>query len=299
MSRSAFFIVNPLAGGGRTGRFWPEIRTYLSQLGVKVDFAETTRRGEAVELARRAAGDGYPLVVAVGGDGTVNEVVNGLVDQNGLSLATLGCLFTGRACDGIRNFNLPRDLREACRRLVEGRDLKVDLGLVRWGRGGERYFIGSAGAGFDAAVAQKAQVGTIRGILSYLPALVTTLATYRNQRITVEADERTFFDGPAVAVVIANGSYFGGGMKIAPQADLADGRLDLIVLGDLRALEILCWIPSVYFGKHLANSKVSANQARTVQLSGVAALPCHLDGEVCGETPLTVRVLPRALRLRC
>jgi len=299
MSRSAFFIVNPIAGGGRTGRFWPEIRSCLAQLGVTVEFAETSRRGEAVELARRAAGDGYPLVVAVGGDGTVNEVVNGLVDENGRTMATLGCVFTGRGCDGVRNFNLPRDLRAACRQLVEGRDTNVDLGLVRWWRGGERYFIGSAGAGFDAAVAQKAQVGTLRGIWSYLPALATTLATYRNQRVTVEADGRIVFDGPAAAVVVANGSYFGGGMKIAPQADLADGQLDLIVLGDLRAIEIICWIPTIYFGKHLANPKVSANQARTVQLSGISALPCHLDGEVCGETPLTVRVLPSALRLRC
>jgi len=252
-----------------------------------------------VELAQRAALDGFPLVVAVGGDGTVNEVVNGLVDQNRVSLASLGCLFTGRGCDGVRNFGLPRDLREACRRLVEGNTATVDLGLVRWGRGGERYFVGSAGAGFDAAVAQKAQVGRVGGILSYLPALASTLATYRNQRITVEGDGRALFDGPAAAVVIANGRYFGGGMRIAPEARLADGRLDLIVLGDLGTWEILWWTPSVYWGGHLANPKVSSHRVETVQLSGVTPLPCHLDGEVCGETPLSVSVLPGVLRLCC
>ena len=135
---SAFFIVNPRSGGGRTERLWPELRTYLVRLGMEVEFAETSRQGEGAEIGRRAAGEGYPLVVAVGGDGTVNEVVNGLVDQNGTSAAVLGCLFTGRGCDGARNLSLPRDVREACRRLVEGQDLTVDLGLVRWGRGGER-----------------------------------------------------------------------------------------------------------------------------------------------------------------
>jgi YegS/Rv2252/BmrU family lipid kinase len=266
---------------------------------VEVKFATTRRQGEAVEIARRAAGDGYPLVVAVGGDGTVNEVINGLVDQSGKSAAVLGCLFTGRGCDGVRNFSLPRDLRDACRRLVEGQDLAVDLGLVRWGRGGERCFIGSAGAGFDTAVAQKAQVGTISGIFSYLPALVTSLATYRNQQLTVEADGQTLFDGPTTAVVIANGAYFGGGMKIAPGALPTDGKLDLVLLRDLGAWEILRWLPSVYWGKHLANPKISTHQAQTVRLSGVSAVPCHLDGEVCGETPLSVSVLPGALRLRC
>lgn len=297
--QSAFFIVNPRAGGGRTGRFWPQLRSELTRLGVAVHSSETSESGEAAELARRAAGDGYELVVAVGGDGTVNEVVNGLVNQDGASLAALGCLFTGRGCDGVRNFGLPRDLREACRRLLEGEEKRVDLGLVRWGRGGERYFIGSAGAGFDAAVAQKAQVGKVGGILSYLPALATTLLTYRNQRMIVEADGRTLFDGLAAAVVIANGAYFAGGMKIAPGATLNDGRLDLVVLGDLGAIEIICWTPSVYWGRHLANPKISTHQVESVRLSGVAPMPCHLDGEVSGETPLTVQVLPRALRLRC
>jgi YegS/Rv2252/BmrU family lipid kinase len=237
-------------------------------------------------------------VVAVGGDGTVNEVVNGLVDQTGSGLSSLGCLFTGRGCDGVRNFGLPRNFQEACRRLVEGQDVTVDLGLVHSGRGGERYFVGSAGAGFDAATAQKAQVGKIGGIFSYLPALATTLFTYRNQRMTVEADGKRLFDGPAAAVVVANGPYYGGGMKIAPGAELADGWLDLIVLGDLGALEIIWWTPSVYRGKHLANPKVTAARGRTVSIEAQTPLPVHVDGEVPGETPVRISVHPAALRLR-
>ena len=268
------------------------------RLGLHFEFAETTGRGEASDLARWAARDGWPLVVAVGGDGTVNEVVNGLVDQTGSGPPSLGCLFTGRGCDGIRNFGLPRKLQEACRRLVEGQDVTVDLGLVHWGRGGERYFVGSAGAGFDAAVAQKAQVGKIGGIFSYLPALATTLFTYENERMTVAADGRTVFDGPATAVVVANGPYYGGGMKIAPGAELTDGWLDLIVLGDLGAWEIICWTPSVYRGKHLANPKVTSARGRTVSIDSPAPLPVHVDGEVCGETPVRISVLPAALRLR-
>lgn len=259
---------------------------------------ETAGRGEATEAARGAARDRWPLVVAVGGDGTVNEVVNGLVTHGEPARPALGCLYTGRGCDGLKNLGLPRSLEAACRRLVEGREQAIDLGLLRWADGAERYFLGSAGAGFDAVVAQRAQVGRIGGIFSYLPAVVRTLVTYRNQRMTVQADGRTLFDGPAAAVVAANGAYFGGGMKIAPGAELADGWLDLIVLGDLGPLEILWWTPSVYWGKHLANPKVTAGRGRTIRIDSSGPLPVQLDGEVCGETPVRISILPAALRLR-
>jgi diacylglycerol kinase (ATP) len=288
--------VNPAAGGGRTARLWPLARARLRRLGLEGTSVETRGPGDAAEAARQAAREGCPLVVAVGGDGTVSEVADGLRRAGGA--AALGCLFTGRGSDGRRNFAFPRRLAGACRRLVEGRDRPVDLGLVSWAAGGTRSFLGAAGAGLDAAAAERAQAGTRRGTWSYLGALLGTLATYENRPVRVGADGRTLFEGRAAAVVVANAAHYGGGMKIAPGADPADGWLDVIVLGDLGVREILCWTPAVYLGRHLANPKVTAARGRLVTVESAASLPVHLDGEVAGRTPIRVEVLPGALRLR-
>jgi diacylglycerol kinase (ATP) len=291
-----FVVVNPAAGGGRTARLWPALRDDLQRLGLAFDWTATTARGEAMRLARAAVTAGARLVVAVGGDGTLNEVVNGVVGDVERRV-TVGAILTGRGRDGARNFGLAAEPRRAARRLVDGDEVAFDLVGVEWPDGARRWALGAAGAGFDGAVAQRTATGGGVGTLPYLAAVVTTLSTHRSVTTTIDADAERVWSGPLSAVVVANGAYFGGGMQIAPGADAGDGQLDLVVLGDLRRHELLLWLPTVYWGGHLANRKVLTRRVRRVTL-GAGPLPMHVDGEPVPAAPATLTVAPGALRLR-
>jgi diacylglycerol kinase (ATP) len=294
----AFVVVNPAAGGGRTGRTWPMVAAELNGLGLTFESAWTTRRGHATDLARRAAGAGWPLVVAVGGDGTLNEVVNGVTDARGTPLATTGAILTGRGCDARRNFGLAADWRLATRRLVQGDDVLLDLGAAEWTGGTRRYFVSAAGVGFDAAVARRAASRGGIGTLPYVLAVIEGLVTHRPIPMTIQADGGAELSAPLTTVVAANGAYYGGGMKIAPPADPTDGALDLVVIGALSRAELLRWLPTVYRGAHLANPRISLRRVRHVRVAGPTAVPTHVDGEPAADTPVAFRVCPQALRLR-
>lgn len=293
-----FVVINPEAGGGRTRRLWPSLRDRLSRLGFDFDFAETTGPGTASNLAKRAVEEGWRLVVAVGGDGTVNEVVNGLTDATGRARASLGAVLTGRGRDTCRNIGLPVNPEEAAQRIVAGEEVTLDLGAAEWEDGRRRYFLNAAGAGLDGAVAERTQRGSNRGRFSYPLALLQALLVHRPGPAKVCLDGQPLWSGPTTAAVVANGRYYGGGMKIAPAADTADGRLDLIVLRNAGRLELLCWLPAVYRGKHLRNPKVTVHRGHTISVEATPPLPVHLDGEIAGKTPVRFSVRPKALRFR-
>lgn len=295
----AFVVVNPAAGGGRGRRVWAHLERRLTSLGVHFAFEETTGRCVATAIAARAAHAGWPLVVALGGDGTVNEVVNGLVDPPGGARATLGVVAAGRGRDVCRNFALATDVDLAARRLVEGRDVVVDVGLATWPDGRHRYFVNSAGVGFDAAVAERVQSSRGAGTIPYVFGILRTLRGYRPYAASIAVDDdRPMFEGPMMAAVVANGPYYGGGMKIAPAADPADGWLDLIAVGDLGKVELLRWMPSVYRGMHLTHRKVTARRGRTITLGGADRMPVHVDGESVDASPVVMTVCRGALRIR-
>lgn len=255
---------------------------------------ETRARGHAARLAAEAARARVPLVVAVGGDGTLNEVVNGLVPLREQYPVTVGALMTGRGRDACRNLGLARDPRRAARRLVEGRVAALDVGLARW-PAGHRYFLGSAGAGFDAVVAERA--GARGGRLIYLRAVLTSLLDYRPTETAVCLDGADAWAGPAASVVVCNGPSFGGGMRIAPGARPDDGLLDVVRLGALGRGELARWLPTVYWGGHLANPRIRTRRAARVRVDAGAPLPVQIDGELGAHTPLDVEIRPGALRL--
>jgi diacylglycerol kinase (ATP) len=295
-AKAAFFVVNPEAGGGRTRRLWRRLSTALA--GRRGEFAVgvTAASGDAVLLARKAADDGWPLVVAVGGDGTLNEVVNGLAVARDPFAAVVGSVMTGRGCDACRNFGLSRDPVVALARALDGEVTRVDVGEARWEAGRARCFVTAAGVGFDAVVARRAAARRWRGTLPYLAAVIETVWTYRAVPGVIDGETPVVWSGLLTAAVVANGAHYGGGMKIAPHADPADGSLDLIVLEDLGRVELLRWLPTVYRGAHLACPKVTALRQRMVTVK--ARAPVHLDGEAAGEGPVAFSVRPSALRLR-
>jgi diacylglycerol kinase (ATP) len=294
----ALVVVNPAAGGGRTERAWPRLREALARAGLRFDWVATRAAGDGVDLARQGARSGHALVVAVGGDGTVNEVVNGVTGEDGVPLATAGAVLTGRGRDACRNFGVPRGMSEAVAALVTGAEATFDLGVATWADGRRRYFLGAAGAGFDAAVATRAASVGVRGTLPYLYAVLATVRASRPTEAAITADGATAWRGPLTAAIVANARHFGGGMRIAPGANPADGILGLVVLGALGRLEMIRWLPTIYWGGHLANTRVVTRRASRIAIEAPVPLPTQLDGEVGGATPVIVAVAPGALRLR-
>jgi len=296
--RRAFVVVNPAAGGGRTARRWPSLRERLRRVGLEFEVAETSGPGSATELARTAVADGWPLVVAVGGDGTVNEVANGLIDPTGRPTGVLGAIMTGRGRDACRNLKIAADHAVAVRRLVHGEDVLVDVGAAEWSGAPPRVFVSSAGAGFDAVAAIRAQSIRSPGTVPYLLGVLHALRGHRPVHAAITIDGRPTWTGSLTMAVVANGPHYGGGMRIAPAARPDDGALDLLIVAGLRRAELLAWLPTVYWGAHLRSAKVTTARGRSIEIVTEPAVPVHLDGEPIAATPIRIAVRPEALRVR-
>ncbi len=253
--------------------------------------------GDGTVLAAEAARAGVSLVVAVGGDGTLNEVVNGITDAEGRPRATLGVVLTGRGRDGARTLGLPRDPARAAERLLGSDAVSRDLGLVR-AAGGRRYFVTVAGAGFDAVVSARALTIAAPGTLPYLLAVLLSLRDHRPWPIRLAVDGAPPRRVDATGVMFVNGPSCGGGMRIAPGADPADGVLDLVTLGALSRSALVRWLPTVYWGGHLRHPRITAERARTATVTSDTPLPLQVDGEPWGHAPFDVSVMPNALRVR-
>lgn len=302
-------VCNPVSGGGRGPKALAALRTLFDAAGVRYTSELTGRRGDAARLARSAMLMGCSAVVAVGGDGTFFEVVNGVMnpadpdDAPPRSGVAVGLLQAGRGSDFGRSAGIPSDTEAACERLLAGRTEVIDLGHVTYtsfrGKRQSRYFANAAGLGFDAEVTVKANAAprVLGGTVPYLSSLLTTLCTYRNKPISVQVDGEAAWQARVNSIVIANGQYFGGGMKIAPDAALADGLFDIVVLGDMTKLDLVRNVPRVYDGSHITHPKVSTMRGQTVAVSSTTRLLMQADGEVLGTSPVTFRIVHQALRL--
>jgi diacylglycerol kinase (ATP) len=301
-------ICNPVAGSGTGKSLLPRLRFILSAAGV-AHVAELTRgRGHATQLARAAVLAGCSSVITIGGDGTFLEVVNGVMDPAAVGLplsdgVAAGLILTGRGSDFGRSAGIPSDTESALNRLLAGRTMRIDLGYVSYtsfaGEARSRYFANAAGVGFDAEVSVRANAAPrlLGGTVPYLSSLFMTWGTYRNKRVAVNADGDWVWRGRATSLVVANGQYFGGGMKIAPDAGLADGEFDIVILGDLGKVDLVRNLPRVYEGSHVTHPKVSILHARYVETVSPDRLLLQADGEVLGLAPCRFQVVPSALRL--
>jgi YegS/Rv2252/BmrU family lipid kinase len=270
--------------------------------GLRFEYSLTEAPGHAIELASDAARDGYDMVVSVGGDGTINEVVNGLYASGNMRENALGIVSTGTGSDYIRTVGVPRRYEEACKRLLEPKKRAVDLGVVNYtdkGKTHERLFVNFAGFGFDAEIVRRTtqQFKALGGLPSYLLGLLTTLVTYQNKDISLKVDGESI-EKRVCVVIMSNGKYGGGGMKAAPDADLADGLLDALIIGDMSKPDLLASLPRIYKGTHLTHRKVTLKKAREVEVSCRSGrMQLQADGELLGEVPARFRVLPSALNV--
>ncbi len=294
-------IVNPVAGASTTYRKWPRISELLHHIGFAFEFQYTEGVGHAIELAREAASGGCQFLVAVGGDGTVNEVANGILLSKGLRNATIGIISTGTGGDFVRSAGIDRDYIKACSSLTGAQRRLIDVGVVEYHKDGqicERFFVNSAGVGFDAAVAETSSrlPKFLGGTIPYIIGLLKSLVGYRNKQVVMKVDDREE-SGRILSVVVANGCYFGGGMRVAPQADIADGLLDVIAVGDMGKIELLRAFPTIYKGTHIHHPKVRMEKATRVAIGSTEKFLVHADGEFLGEGPVSFRLMPSALSI--
>ena len=257
------------------------------------------RPGHLRELARDAARGDTHLLVAVGGDGTVNEVVNGVAGTD----AELAVIGRGTGGDFVRTFGIPTQLEGAVRVALEGETRAVDVGRAGYrawnGRDEEAWFANVASVGMSGAIAQRTNEATrsFGGRLSYLWATLTVFAAWDPSDVRVSVDGESH-GGRMRDVIVANGRYFGGGMKICPDARPDDALFDVLLIGDVTKAELARTMPKIYRGTHLPHPKAELVRGAVVRVDCETPLPVELDGEQPGTTPVRFDVAPRALKLR-
>ncbi|MCX8071498.1 MAG: diacylglycerol kinase family lipid kinase [Candidatus Binatia bacterium] len=302
--RELFVLVNPVAGAGRTARRWPGIAAELQRLGFRVRAHFSEAPGAATEKVKEWLRSGVRRVVAVGGDGTVNEVANGFL-SSGTPLVTeavLSVIPSGTGHDFARSVGI-HSLQDAFAALSHGRVCSIDAcqaAFAQDGRQASRYFVNAADVGLGAAAA--AAVNRSRkllgGLWTYVAGAVRALWSFRCANAVVEVDGTPVTNGPTEMVLIANGRFHAGGMRMAPMADPSDGLLEVLVLREVSRLHLLMsLLPRVFHGRHLGHPAVTHARGKRVLVRSAEPLPFEMDGEQPGTTDVAVEVVPAALRV--
>ena len=283
------FVVNPSAGNGRAARMMTQARDAF--LG-PAEVVQTEGPGDAERLAYQGAIEGYSPIVSVGGDGTAQEVVNGLMRSQ--EPPPLGIVPAGSGNDTVRTLRLPRDPVAAIRLAWSDRQGAIDLGSCNG-----RYFLNVAGVGLDTKVASAVNQGSSRLSRSragYIVQALAELRRYENPEFTICLDDQVL-TRRCLLIAVANLRYFAGGMKVCPQAAPADGWLDVCIGGDLSHREALMLMPAIFVGQHGRHHKVEFHRVKTMRIERPEGLDVQLDGEILDRVPAEFSVVPRALRI--
>lgn len=298
-------ISNPHACNGRVGRHWADYTRHLGNVFGAVTFCHTTAPGEMSLLVRQAIHAGAERIVVVGGDGSVNEAINGFFedDKHIGAEVELAIWPVGTGCDLARSIGLSgTSLEHAYASAITQR---IDVGKASFttldGRRESRYFLNIASLGSSGLVADKVNKSHkwLGSKLSYFIGTLHGLMSYRNQRVRLRIDGQLDEEMLVNSIVAANGRYFGGGMMVAPHALIDDGALDIIVVGDVGVLTFLRDSPRVYRGKHLSQPYIRSFRGRVVEVTAPGSTPVLLefDGEQVGTLPVRYEILPQAVRL--
>ncbi len=304
-------IVNPNSAGERTRRRWPQLEAVLRDALGPFRARFTERAGHATDLARAALRDGADLVIAMGGDGTLNEVVNGFFDESAREPirpeAAVALLPAGTGGDFPKTLGLPRDLGDAARKIAGARPRSIDVGRLEYlahdGRRATRHFINIASFGIgglvDRYVNASGAKAALGGRASFFLASLRASVAYKNAEVRVRLDDGADEQRTVYSVAVANGRYFGGGMKIAPDAALDDGRFDVVTIGDVSMGTMLLHGSKVYSGAHVNLPFVRVERARRVHAESTRGeeVLLDVDGEQPGRLPATFELLPGAIRI--
>ncbi len=301
-------VINPQSQNGELGRRWPQLSGVIRR-ELAFEEVRTRRPGDATRLTREALADGAERVVAIGGDGTINEVINGFFDQGEPVApdAALGVLPYGTGGDFRKTIHIPKSLTTGARILARGKTKKIDVGRLdlttRSGGAETRVYANIASFGVSGMVDRFVNEASKRlgGRLSFAFATVKASIVYRNQRVRMvfDDDEASAETATVYTVAVANGRYFGGGMYIAPDAEIDDGFFDVVTLGDINLLDFVRNGRHIYGGTHLGLDKVSCRRARKLRAepAGGDVVEIDMDGETPGILPATFTLMPQALSL--
>lgn len=296
-------ILNPIAGAGKSMKALPRIKELLSRYGLSYDITLTKYPGHAVEIACQAAENGYDYVISAGGDGTSNEVLNGLMqygNTRGIS-PVMGVLPVGRGNDFAYGAGIPVDVDEACALLTSLPMRWIDVGRVSVDdQPNGLYFGNGVGIGFDAVVGFLASSMKMKGMLSYLVAAIKTVFIYYKTPIATVQYGMDSFTLPALMVSIMNGRRMGGGFMMAPSAIIYDGLFNICIVRNVPQLAIFGLILKFMKGTHLTDPAVLIGQSNQVIVTALkGSLPVHADGNPVCEAgqKITVELIPHALQL--
>jgi|KBSMisStandDraft_5_1062788.scaffolds.fasta_scaffold111035_2 diacylglycerol kinase (ATP) len=302
-------ISNPKAGSGSALRRLPALKRLLEARGIQAEFVETRAPGDAARLVREARADGIECLGVMGGDGTLNEVSQGYLDADGQPLEgpDLALIPSGTGGDFRKTFALGSSLEEAVERLATAEPRPLDLGLLEiCAHSGEtirRAFLNITSFGLGGLTDRLVGAGPkwIGGRAAFFVGSLRALLSYTNAPVRLRVDGQLLLEAPIVNVAIANGRYFGGGMKVAPDASVDDGSFDVIAMHDLTRAQVAGFSSRIYQGTHLGQPGVRFARGSLIEAESLvprAEVLIDMDGETPGRLPLVARVAHGALKIR-
>lgn len=283
------FIVNPSAGKGKSRLIIPNIESICKESEIDYDIKYTTRPYEATKIAESGVENGYERIIAVGGDGTLNEVVNGIAE----SKVALGVIPAGSGNDFIKSINSSKNIDGIIRDSILGEVRQIDLAKCN-----DRYFINVGSIGFDAEVAAKAKTTKklLTGLLAYLTAAISTLFTFEGMNVKVEIDGK-LIEKKVLLVAVANAKYYGGGVLPAPKADIEDGFLDICFVEHVPKLRILYLLPKYIKGQHEDIKEVSFFKSKNVKFKSSNRISINVDGEIFEDNQVEFKIIPKSINV--
>jgi YegS/Rv2252/BmrU family lipid kinase len=297
-------VANPVSRHGTTGRRWPRLEAQLRDAFGALEVQTTRGPGDAERIAGEAARAGVRRIVVAGGDGTVSQVASGVLAAGLGREVELGVLPLGTGGDLARSLGIPRRVGDAIRCLAEGRAQAMDAGRIEYldsdDATGVGYFvnIASIGASGEAVALVDRASKRLGGTAAFAIGTVRAILKHRPEPVVVRVDGEVVHEGPLSLAAAANGRRFGGGMLVAPDAKLADGVLDVVVISGLSRAGLIARLPGIYTGGHLRDPAVRAHRGRRVEFrTSGRGLALEADGELLGRTPAVIEVLPGALTL--
>ncbi len=307
MIRDTYVIYNPIAGAGKAKAAWNLLQPELDKWCAETyTLLETTQKGDAIAFARRIAHGGGGLIIVVGGDGTINEVANGLLSAGEAAAARceLGIINAGSGGGLAQSLGLPADVSDQVALIFQQPAKPLDAGLTTClddqGNVVERYFVSECQAGIGGAVVSEVGLGRKRlgGSIGFGIGAVSQLIRYRAQETHIRLDDTTAVSRRMLGIVVGNGNYCAGGMQLTPGARTDDGFFTVLLIGQMNLLTRLYTFSKVYEGAHIRSPHYALQQARQIEMLSEMPVWVETDGELIGKTPCTIRMLPAALRVR-
>lgn len=284
------FIVNPRSGENKTSDFLRSMRHYIQYYDMDASISITKDVHHAVDLADKAAQEGFNVIVAVGGDGTVHEVLQGIVAKD----VIMGVIPYGSSNDFARTIKVPKNLKTAMGIIKGSKIEKVDVGAIN-----DRFFLNISSAGFDGEVVARLPKLKSKYLFSlvYILGALKEVFRYKKKKVRVVSDGKDMGEFNTNLIVVANGKYYGHAMKVAPRASITDGKFDIILIHDMDRLRFLLNFPKVFKGTHIYNPNVTFFRSSNLVLFCDKRMYIESDGELTGTLPVEYKIFPKFIRL--